>query len=1021
MIKTYYSALLYGLLCGWLCFGPMLANGQAGLVKMIGTPQLESLGEMRIVNDEVYICGSMTDNAGVYHGMLAKYDLSGNRIWESLLSIPSTTLLDFTVLPNGEIYAVGFTLPWNSSTDNQTVVAHFDAGGNVIRSKLLYQTGRELAYRILPKPDGSGLLVLGQTNRVTTGISDQGVIMELDFNLNFVGYKRHLVGNGDTELARNMFYNSPTELLIYGLSPALNGDMGLVVANDAGDFTGENYRLSSPGTNRITPFSMTKGANGELYVSGSVDFPDEGLLMSLHADDFSVRWAYRFPGLIRVFEMTAPDISGYFHAIVYGNINGLNRSALIRFQETSAGLNLINAAYLDEGETTLARGQIALRNQDVAYMDVRIGNPSGFGDYDYLYAYLDSDYESCISVEAEFEFAPTDVIIAPAQVTQTELDFPEEEVFESSTEVFLEQSIVCEGCGELVITDKAYDCAPQPTYTMTFDLVNNSAFPVTSMVVRNDIDPSQDAYFNFYTSPIPPGGTMTGLTLPLTFPVDLTDPLTVCLDIIFFSDEAVCCHFETCFDLLPPDPCGNTSVEYEEVDDPELEDEGECCYNLHLVNDFCSEYFTNVTTEIITPGVVYTNYNSTLLNTTISPDSRSIVWDNPGGFLPLGPLDDMTICIGGILSASQTPQMVAVNWYAIDPATGEEFIACTDTLEFFCQPCLTLEDELVCDPETGGYFYNFTVLNNSDHLVTSIVFENHTPGVSFEPPLINVTLPPGATYSGTIFIDDFGTLNPGDIIEYKLILFDEEGWCCHLDDIMLVVPDCDGDPFCDCSDIEGFFLDVDNQAGLSHEVDCDAEVIRLSTETLTDCDQTSWTLTHLDTGESLMESSTGNMVVTFPIINQGEYRLAVTIQRVDDQGNPCPELITDFFYSFEVDCQFVTENPDEELEPPLTEQFNQQSYQFGGYTLGVDATELALKAYPSPVSQFLNVEISAAGNYLMEVFDSSNRRLWQYRYDLNAGQSQQLNVNQWPSGVYILRVTSKNGEVLQQRFVKMKH
>lgn len=991
-----------------------------GLVKIIGDEGNNLVSEIEVVNGELYACGYEIDAMGGAQAVMAKYSLDGNRIWETRLDFVNSYFVDFAQLPNGDIYAVG-----NVNTDvtnantRDALIAQFDPSGTLIQARTYNFTGRDYLREIKAKSDGSGLIAIGQDNRTPTGITDEGLIYNIAPNLATVTVFRHGVGGGDSEWSQGIYFPtfSPDSMLIYGIIPELGGDAGLAVANSNGIIS-TAFRINAPGSTSYFINDLKQGASGDYFLGGRTGIPGTAYVASLGQNGFNVRWMFDIPQFQRIDDVTAPDASGLFHVVAFG-YNGTNQSGILELQETPAGLQLISAVLLQDGATNYnSSGDLDVVGTEAFYMHTGENMPDGFGGMDMLFARLDASKESCITEFIDVELIPREATTSPSNFYQNDSEAPFTAI-EGAQEIELDQFNLC--CGALVFAEPpyTYDCAPAPTYTFTFDIANYTTFPVTSVLIKNNIDPAQDIYLNLVSSPIPPGGVLTGQQFTLVLGGPLTGPEEVCFDVIFLTDGQQCCHFEQCIEIFPPDPCESISVNYEQV--YEDVEEGECCYDLQLVNDFCEEYFLNVTTEILTPGVTFTNFNSTLLNATINGSNTEIVWDNPGGFLPLGPLDDMTFCLGNIGSTSQVPQEVAVHWFANDPITGQATIVCSDTLVLECQPCMILEDEeLVCDPTTGNAVYNFTVTNMSSYQIEDIVFENQTPGINIIPPFIPVNLgpasppTPGGTYTGSVQFENTGGLPAGTVVHFRVVLLAADGWCCHLE-VEAVLPECtDQNTICDCDDAEGFEEMLSDQAGLSHSVNCSNGTITLSTSTLTDCERTRWVLNY--PGEELLveQFGVGNDPVVFDILLNGEYQLLLEVVRHDDNGEPCPNLpVSSIEYVFVVDCvNIVVDDPDEEVGIEWPPAVQLQPLQTSA------AEKPGFWVYPSPVVQKLHLTLEKEGQCQIEIFSASGAPLQTYALDWEKGQVEGLDVQSWPAGIYYLKATSSEGQVYQTRFVK---
>jgi hypothetical protein len=93
-----------------------------------------------------------------------------------------------------------------------------------------------------------------------------------------------------------------------------------------------------------------------------------------------------------------------------------------------------------------------------------------------------------------------------------------------------------------------------------------------------------------------------------------------------------------------------------------------------------------------------------------------------------------------------------IRWYSGPTPVDGAFLACTDTLCFYCQPpilgdtCVYVKnDSISCYPENPlEYCYYFQVQNTSDFNASQVVLSNLPPGFAFKPcppPTINITSP----------------------------------------------------------------------------------------------------------------------------------------------------------------------------------------------------------------------------------------------------------------------------------------
>ncbi|HMQ48725.1 MAG TPA: T9SS type A sorting domain-containing protein [Saprospiraceae bacterium] len=557
------------------------------------------------------------------------------------------------------------------------------------------------------------------------------------------------------------------------------------------------------------------------------------------------------------------------------------------------------------------------------------------------------------------------------------------------TEIYGYDNICLENCESecgAIINDSipGYSCElPGQSFNYSFNFENATPYNVTSVVI-NGITPAgttiSPQFFNYYFSPIPAnGGVSPTETVTIQLPGPITAPTTVCFDVIYLTDTTECCHYEHCITLEPVDPCELVEVQA-------LETEVDCCYEIGLINNFCPDYFTGIQTELLTPGVSFDAYGGTGWTATPNGDESIIDWTQTGA-LPLGALNNIGFCFKDVLSATQVPQQVAVHWLALD-ANGEQVIVCSDTLEFNCEPCLSITGEVLCD-DNGGYVYNFTITNNDPtHTASLIVFESHTAGVSFVPASIPVTLAPNGSYSGSVVITG-GT--PGQMVEFKVLLFDPSGWCCHLDDVMITLPDCNIDPDpCDCGDQEEFNQAV--QAGFSADRDCATGIAMLIANALESCDQVSWRVTNTETNETITGVTDGVTPFFFDFMGSVTYQVRMVVTRLDAQGLNCfPGVNAVFTGTTVFDC-------------------------LGPISPG-PVSGILLR--PIPAKEDISVYAPEDGLYQLIIYNTNGQKIQQFPAELYRKQGFNMSISELPAGLYLLQLEHDNGMLYQEKFVKM--
>lgn len=451
-------------------------------------------------------------------------------------------------------------------------------------------------------------------------------------------------------------------------------------------------------------------------------------------------------------------------------------------------------------------------------------------------------------------------------------------------------------CGEIVRDTIEYSCEDAQSIPYTFELVNNSGQSVNAVLINGvtplgtTISPNQ---FNLFFSPIPDGGTYGPVTVNINLLNPVIQPTEVCFTVKYLSDGKECCSFEHCITILPPDPCEQVSVQPISFSD----DSEDCCYELELTNDFCPDYFTSIVTEVITPGVVFGSLNggSTWAGAR-SANGQMINW-RPlgGGTIPMGTIRDLQFCLDSINNISQVPQEVVVHWMR-----GKD-IVCSDTLEFNCNPCAFIEiSEIVCNDD-GTVTFNYTIDNTSGQQVNWFYFQVQDSTVMFDPSMVNVAIPAGNSYSGSITIvgNNGAPLVPGTIVPFKLVLFGEDDWCCHMDGLTVEIPDCGKG--CACGDEEQW-LDLFNQ-GYSVDIDCEEGLIRFKTA-MTACDSVRFNIYDPASGQVLASGSgAGDQVITLPILPNGGYIVEFIVQRYDANGELC--FKAELRFDLGIDCPLV--------------------------------------------------------------------------------------------------------------------
>lgn len=344
-------------------------------------------------------------------------------------------------------------------------------------------------------------------------------------------------------------------------------------------------------------------------------------------------------------------------------------------------------------------------------------------------------------------------------------------------------------CGEIVNESLEYSCEDFNSFDYTFQFLNNTEFEITSVLITNvsvDGVTFSDPFFNFYQFPIVagPGSLSEEINLSIAVAFSFLEPFEVCFDVIYLTNGNECCHYQHCITLGLPDVCeylafspGNKGQE--------------CLYEVRFENNYCPNTLIGLETEILTPGVSFGEFSSGVLQPEVNSDFTNIFWSHEDATLP-NDIFSLEFGFDGVVSASQIPQQVVFNWYGYGN-DGTTWIFCSDTIEYHCTSCLAVEGTVDCAPESR-YNYQFEITNFTGQQTNIIAFEVHTPDVIFEPEVFQVDLADGETFSDFLSIrnENGGYFPPDTEVEFKVLLFDNTGWCCHLDDVSLLLPDCFG-------------------------------------------------------------------------------------------------------------------------------------------------------------------------------------------------------------------------------------
>lgn len=312
-------------------------------------------------------------------------------------------------------------------------------------------------------------------------------------------------------------------------------------------------------------------------------------------------------------------------------------------------------------------------------------------------------------------------------------------------------------------------------YTYTFSVQNNTGQVVDGIIVDGNYDPIVT---------IAPGATYG----PITTTIPVGTASTYCFDLVLFSENQTCCHTSHCVELPFCDPCDSIDLVARSVDNST----NDCCYEVDVINNFEETYFSKIVSTIITPGV---NFDSPSGDNgwTANPVASNVLnWTPSGTYIEAGTDPGvLNFCFQDVNQVDQSPQLVVFDWIITD-AVGNDSIVCSDTLTFYCEPCLMIANESINCLSDGSYEYCFSITNNSDNAATQLFLDPYTPGgIVFAPNPLAISL---AAYSTETYCVNLSGGSAGDIVAYKAILKNFNGdilnWCCVVDTFKVRLPEC---------------------------------------------------------------------------------------------------------------------------------------------------------------------------------------------------------------------------------------
>lgn len=266
-------------------------------------------------------------------------------------------------------------------------------------------------------------------------------------------------------------------------------------------------------------------------------------------------------------------------------------------------------------------------------------------------------------------------------------------------------------------------------YEYCFTLTNKSGQDV-SQIVLDDLSPGF-TFLPFNTSSkivvpnpnaLPDQATSAQICVQVESSIPITGPSNFCIKMgLIAEDGSECCHspVEICKEIEPCcSPCDDKSITFNSIN----MNEDDCCYSVDITNACAIPYFTKIEAVINTPGVCFGSHvigSSHTGNWNVSSTPQSICLTPFGGIMDQTSYQDLfSFCLDKIDEPFQANPSITINWYAIDPTTGQQIVVCEDAFTTDCpvgdNTCVIISDgDLICLPDSNKYRYTFTVTNVS--------------------------------------------------------------------------------------------------------------------------------------------------------------------------------------------------------------------------------------------------------------------------------------------------------------------
>ncbi|MBK6622508.1 MAG: HYR domain-containing protein [Saprospirales bacterium] len=341
------------------------------------------------VGDDYYVLGTDEPNEGATpHATLSRLNFQGQTQWTIRLSVPSVWN-DIALTDEGNLLLVGGTSPYDGNANSLIGLA--SPSGNFLWVRYYNLADREVLTKVIRHPNPVNpafpYYILGATQQLVGSSNDDINLLNIDAAGNF-NWRKLLGSTADEEFYRDLEVLSNGNLLMVGHA----GSTAVTVqVNNAGTvISGNSYGVGM----RINDAVERPG--GGYILAGSSTPANPAQISRLNASFQSV-WSRTLPQLAFLNRVwIGPDQAIY--AMGFGSIDGVNRNVVIKIVENNNTPSIQWVKYLDGGETAFANGNIFFLAPDqIAYVDGRTANPSGFGQSDAFLSISSLDLETCVT------------------------------------------------------------------------------------------------------------------------------------------------------------------------------------------------------------------------------------------------------------------------------------------------------------------------------------------------------------------------------------------------------------------------------------------------------------------------------------------------------------------------------------------------------------------------------------------------------------------------------------------------